>query len=336
MQFRPGGSAGTAYNTYTILQVIGSNQLLLDSPYTGPVQTAIPYTVFQCYVPMPQDFESWISLYNITSNYQLHTNVQQSDLDRVDAQRVQMGISFGASFYDFQQSFQGVVGPTIQVSGSGSQAPQFSAPTGYTYPANSVFSVVIVQSGATGTATYVWSQNGQPYSTPITTTTYPYNLGFGVSVYFPATGNYLNGQIFVVQCTVDETATTGIARYEFWPRPINTPTVYGAAYRRVFKDLSDLNPVLPAQLANRGDILLEMALENCALWPGTETRRNPYYSLQQAEYHRKRSLELIDNFTLLDDDLNPIDVGRSYWDWAPAPWFDGSWNQSHAVYGGLG
>ena len=327
-QIRIAQPAGSSYPTYTIAQYLGTTQVLLDSIWIGPTITAQPYQVFQCYFPVPDDFQRFKSLVNSTANYQLYTDIQQVSLDRADPQRVQYGIPFCASFYDYTKSYNGKVGPVLQVVGSGA-SPISTTSYGYSYPADSVYTVEIVAGGASGTATFQWSQDGGSYSAALTTATTAVDLSNGVQVYFPV-GTYVTGDVFIIQCVAG--TESGVPRYELWPRPINVSYVFPFIYMAKLPALTDSDPGLPEYVARRGDVLLEMALERAAMWPGTETMRNPYYDLQLARDHRIRSEMLINELEIKDDGTAMSDLQYQNWPFYPAPWMDGSWLQSHAIY----
>lgn len=325
-QVRLGGSAGTNYPTYTIASYLSPSTVLLDMPWAGPSQSASAYTVFQCYYPVPADFQSWYSLIDTTNNYHLWTDISQAEIDRCDPQRIQNGNAFSASFYDYTQNYIGSIAPALQVAGSG-PSPVSTTASGYSYPASSVYSLQILTGGIVGTATYQWKQDIGVYSTPQLTNAAPVDLSNGVQVYFPV-GTYVTGDTFIIQCAAD--VTTGVPRYELWPRPVANPRVYPFTYIAKLPDLSDSLPTLPDFIARRGDVLLEMCLEQAAMWPGTETMRNPYYDLALANRHNARSEMMINELEMKDDNTATADLVYTNMDWAPAPWLDGSYQQTHA------
>ena len=348
-QIRIGGPGGVGnYPTYTIVQYVSQNQLLIDSPWVGPSVTAGTYSIFQCYFAVPKDFQYWISLVNTVDNYKLWTNLTQAELDLADPQRTQTGISYAAAFYDNTPNFSGQIGPAIQIAGSGAY-PVSTSSIGYTFPANSVYTIQIVQGGPSGTATFRWRQDPATntalfdeggfdaggfggvtgWSPEIPTSTDAIQLSNGVAVYFPA-AIYVANDYFIIQCVSQ--VTSSVARYEIWPRPINTPVVYPYLYRKIPPALSDDQPALPTSISNRGDVILEMALERCASWPGTNTQRNSYYDLRNADRHFKKSEMLIYELEKKDDDIAIKDMSYTTMPYYPAPWLDGSWLQSHAIY----
>jgi len=332
-QIRLGGQVAiTAYPTYTLLKYLGPTQAQLDTPWIGPDIVDAEFSVFQCYFPVPEDFQYFISMVNSTSNYRVWTDISQATLDTYDPQRSNYGNSYAMSLYDTTPAYQGTVGSVIQIDGSG-PAPISTTDVGYTYPENSIYTVKLIAGGTIGTATFQWRQDGQDWSPVITTPDdeSAYFLSNGVAIYFPA-GNYVAGDMFAIQCLA--TAIIGVPRYEMWPRPLQTPYVYPYIYRKVLPDLTDDNPNLPAPIARRGDVLLEMAMMYCAQWPGTETTRNPYYDLNLARRHELKAEMLINELELKDDDTAIKNLNYQEIDYYPAPWMDGRWLQRHAIYGG--
>ena len=114
--------------------------------------------------------------------------------------------------------------------------------------------------------------------------------------------------------------------------PINMPYVYPYLYIAKWPALTDDQPVLPGLLARRGDVLLEMALTNCARFPGTDTTPNPYYDLNLARQHEIKAETLIYELEKKDDDLASKNMSYMNLPFYPAPWLDGSWLQSHAIF----
>lgn len=330
-QYRAGGIAGTSFPTYTLAQYLSAYTFLLDTPWVGPALTNQQYIIFQCYFPMPADFQSWISLTNTTNNYRLWTNTTQSEIDAADPQRVQTGITFCASYYDLYQSFIGVVGAVIQVAGFGS-SPISTTDTGYTFPQDSVYSIQIQQSGTNGIATYTWKQD-QGTNSPILTSSpdlTPVSLSNGVQVVWPV-GEYNAGDVFVIVAKSQAEAVTGQMRWELWPRPINAQYVYPYLYKKILPDLSDANPQLPPTIAWRGDVLLEMVLAQVCEWPGTDTQRNVYYDMNAAARHSARAEKMINELEVADEDTAMKYLTYTQLDMATSPYMDGSFLQRHAL-----
>lgn len=79
--------------------------------------------------------------------------------------------------------------------------------------------------------------------------------------------------------------STETLRYEMWPRT-NGPHTYPYRYLRKMPLLSANSdrPLFPV----RGDTILEGALADLALWPGTPDVPNPYYDISLHREHEKR------------------------------------------------
>lgn len=327
-QIRIGGNQST-YPTYTILQWINANTVIVDQPWSGPSLTRQQYMVFQCYFPMPADFQSFYSLINPTVNMRLWTNITQAQLDLADAQRVVAGPSYGAAFYDYTQNYQGNIQPVQAVDATGS-SPVSTTSDGYSYPVDSIYSVVISTGGSPGDGNlaFVWKQDDSPFSLPqIVDDNSAIDLSNGVQLYFPD-GVYDQGDTFVIVCTTDPSPS--LPRYELWPRPINTPYTYPYLYIAKLPALTDAEPQLPPFINQRGDVLLEMALTQAALFPGTATEKNPFYDLNAAQLHSRKAEYLINELEIKDDDTATKNLTYLNMDFAPTPWLDGSYLQSHA------
>lgn len=329
-QFRVGSAVTSSYPTYTISQVPSTTTLILSQPWIGPTLTGQTYSLFQCYFPVPDDFQYFYSIVNTTAAYRLWHNGTQAQLDIDDPQRIQVGISYKAAFYDYTNNYVGTVEPVLQVRGSGA-VPVATTTVGYQFPADSVYTVEITTGGASGVAVFKWKQDSGTYTTGVTTSTTPLDLSNGVQVYFP-TGTYVLGDTFIIQA-VSQT-TSGVPRYELWPRPINAQYCYPFLYAAKLPDLTDESPQLPDFIARRGDVLLEMALAKAALFPGSETMRNPYYSLQAAATHAAKAEALIYELEKKDDDTAMKDLTFFTLAYMFGPFMDGAWNQNHAIYAG--
>lgn len=327
-QLRVGAIGGSSYPTYTITQYISPAVVILDRIWVGANLANQAYLVFQCYFEVPQDFEAFYSIINPSANYRLNHLATQAELDSYDPQRAQSGIAYAVAFYDFTKNYEGSIAPAIPVYGTGS-SPVTTTATGYSYPQDSLYSIRIASGGASGVATFDWKQDGGTTSgTGLLTDINPINLSNGVQVYFPV-GTYNAGDVFAFYCKSD--ATTSVARYEMWPRPISASFVYPYTYVVKPPALTDDQPQLPTTIARRGDVLVEMALAQLALWPGTDTAPNKYANPVTANTHRITAERLIYELEKKDDDIAIKDLtyqGLPYM----GPWRDGSWLQTHAIY----
>lgn len=329
-QIRVGGIS-TQYPTYTIQQVLSPTSIVLDKAWGGATATGLTYNIFQCYFPVPSDFQNFESLTNPTNALQMWTNLTQYELDRMDPQRTTTGIVYAAAFYDYTQNYLGQIEPILQVRGSG-PSPVSTTSQGYTFPYDSTYVIEITTGGSVGSVVFKWKQDSGAYTTGVAVLdSSPIDLSNGVQVYFPA-GTYVVGDVFIINCLAEQTPS--VPRYELWPRPVNAFYVLPFLYTKLLPELTDSTPALPPFVAQRGDVLLEMALEKCARFPGTATTANPYYNLALAVQHQTKAEMMIAEMEKLDDNTATQDIAYQQWPMAPAPWLDGSWQQSHALYGG--
>jgi len=95
-QLRVGGQIYdiSAYSSATSITI---------TPVWGPPSTsAAAYSIYQCYVPMPTDFHSFISLMDPQQNWKLWTNqFETKDLDLFDSYRANTGLPYMAVFHDY-------------------------------------------------------------------------------------------------------------------------------------------------------------------------------------------------------------------------------------------
>lgn len=106
-------------------------------------------------------------------------------------------------------------------------------------------------------------------------------------------------------------ATLGQSRYEFWPTPTQAAQ-WPYWYRSRPPDLADTD-LLQGVLATRGDIIQTGALAECARWPGTADKPNPYFNM--ANY---RSLK--DDFEAECAKLELRDDDQSQQSWEAYPY----------------
>ena len=123
-----------------------------------------------------------------------------------------------------------------------------------------------------------------------------------------------------------------LARYEWWPHQ-QSQYVYPYIYSTQPPDLQDSNATLPRMV--RGDVLLEGALAQCAMWPGPSVDKpNPYYNLQLALRHEQRFERMVAELEIRDDALFSEDVKFLEWQSLPfavIPMLDSRWLQQHSI-----
>lgn len=327
-QFR-GGAIPSAFPTYTILAVLSPTLMLLDQNWAGATLASIQYQIFQCYFPVPQDFQSFESLTNPTNSFQIWTNLTQAELDRMDPQRTVSGVVYAAAFYDYTANYEGDIHPILQVAGSGA-SPVSTTSQGYSFPSASTYSIQITAGGAVGSVVFQWKQDSGSYTNGVAVLdSNPLDLSNGVQVYFSA-GTYVTGDVFIINCTTEPVPS--VPRYELWPRPISAFYVLPYLYIKLLPALTDSQPDLPPFVAQQGNVLLEMGLQKAAQFPGTATKPNPYYNLALADRHGAKAEALMNVLERLDDDTGSQDITYQEWPWASMPYLDGNWVQTHAPY----
>lgn len=121
-----------------------------------------------------------------------------------------------------------------------------------------------------------------------------------------------------------------LPQYEVWPHQ-KSQYVYPFMYVSRPPDLSDPGASLPRFI--RGDVLIEMALAQCARWPGASTdSKNPYFNLQLALQHDARGLDMLRDIARTDDEIMENDVtymSLAAMPFASIPWGDSKFLQSH-------
>jgi len=323
---------GLLYPYYTIVGWISATQILIDQPWAGPDVTAQPYQILQIYFPVPADFGYFLFLISIKDAYRLWTNVTESDLAMLDPQRTNQGQTYAAAFYDYSSQYGGVIGPVIPVTSPSNPAPISTTSTGYTYVANASYIVEVVTGGVTGTATFKWLRAGQTSFQPtIATDSAAQDLQDGISVYWPVGPVYVAGDQFIINA--QSLVTAGVPRYEMWPSPTYTSYLYPYIYIAKEYDLTVQAPQLPPFVANRGEVLLEMALAACARYPGADADHpNIYFNLKLAAFHEERAQQMQWDLMRNDEEVGVTNIDYQQYPMAPAPWLDGSWQASHAPF----
>jgi hypothetical protein len=322
---------GLLFPYYTIVQWISPTSIMIDQPWAGPDVTSVPYQILQVYYPVPSDFNYFYTAVSIKDSYRLWTNVTENDLSMLDPQRTNQGQTYVVAFKDYVSNYGGMIGPCIQVNGSG-PSPVSTTTFGYSYVANATYIVQIVAGGVVGAATFQWMRAGQTaFTGPVTVTdSNPIDMQDGVQVYFPA-GTYVTGNIWIVNC--QSQIQTGVPRYELWPAPSNVNYLYPYIYIKKESDLTDAAPQLPPFIANRGEVLLEMALASCARYPGaTIEAPNPYFNLKLAQMHDERVERMLNELERNDEEVGVSNITYETYPLFPSPWDTGSWKQSHAPF----
>jgi len=144
-----------------------------------------------------------------------------------------------------------------------------------------------------------------------------------------------SGQAYLVSArdyAIPSGQTIPVPRYEIWPH-LKSAYVLPYLYTARPTDLPDTGSTLPRRV--RGDLLLEMALAECALWPGPSSdKKNPYFDVRLAKIHEDKAEFMINELERQDDEVWLQNVSYSYFSqlpWSPGPFGDASWIQKHAV-----
>lgn len=320
---------GTSSPIYTIAQYTSATSIELDLVYGGTTTAGASYIIYQSYFTVPSDFHQFISLWDPSFNWQLFLDINQSEINIWDAQRANTGNAFCVSFRGYSNSQVGVVSTTLQVVGTG---PDPTSGGTFTGPNDAIFTVEITTGGTAGTAVYKWKKDDGSYTSGVATNgaATAQTLQDGVTVLFPLVSVYVVGDVFVIRCQAIPNA--GLPIYELWPNQ-QSAHVYPFLYEMRAADLDDVNAVLPRYI--RGDVLVEMACEDVALWPGPSTDKpNPYFSITGAKYHHDRAEKMIQVLEVQDDNVWMQDLTYAYpsMSWAFAtPLGDSAWLQNHAI-----
>ncbi len=106
-------------------------------------------------------------------------------------------------------------------------------------------------------------------------------------------------------------ATLGRARYTYWPRP-SAARSYPALYNKQAARLDDTS-IFSGVLADAAEVLIDGALAEAALWPGTTDLKNPYFSPDTAREKKAAFLGGLQQLSLRDDEQTPDDLATIDW-----------------------
>lgn len=325
---------GLLFPFYTITSVLSPTSLLIDQAWAGPNVTNQAYSILQAYYPVPEDFGFFYAVVSIKDSYRLWTNLTEADLAMMDPQRTNFGQTYAVVYKDYTQIVRGAVGPVMGLSittGHVPPSPISITQTGFAYPAPLSYLITVVGGGTSGTATFTWNRVGLPPNFVQVTAPDPIDLEFGVQIYWPDTLVYEAGTSFLVNANPG--GSIGVPRYELWPAPTFNGYLYPYIYIAKESDLTVASPQLPPFIANRGEVLLEMALEKCAEFPGADAEhRNIYYDLKQAIYHGNKVRDMLIDLERNDEEVGVRSIDYENYPFAAAPWMDGQWQQTHAPF----
>lgn len=323
---------GLLYPFYTIVGWLSATALLIDQPWAGPDVVNQSYNILQCFYPVPADFNYFYTAVSIKDGYRLWTNVTEADLAIMDPQRTNFGQTYAVAFKDYSPTYGGVIGPVVPVTSPTDPAPISTTSVGFTYVANATYILQVVGGGVSGTATFQWMRAGQTAFQPVMITAdTAQDLMDGVQVYWPDGVTYIANDIFIINCVSQIQA--GVPRYELWPAPTFSGYLYPYIYISKESSLTVQQPQLPPFVANRGEVLLEMALQKCAEFPGADAdHRNIYYDLRQAKYHGDKVRDMLIDLERNDEEVGVTNVDYQMYPYAPSPWMDGQWQQTHSPF----
>ena len=323
---------GLLYPFYTITGWLSSTAILIDQPWSGPDVANLCYTIQQVYFTVPSNFGYMYVAVSIKDGFRLWCNLTQADLAMLDPQRTNFGQTYAVVYRDFASLYGGVIGPVIPVTSPTDPAPISTTTVGYSYVANATYIIQVIGGGPSGAATYTWMRAGQlAFQPPATTSDQPSDLSDGVQIYWPDGVNYVAGDLFVINCVSQ--VSSNAPRYELWPGPTYSGYLYPYIYIAKEYDLTVQSPTLPPFIANRGEVLLEMALEKCSEFPGTDADHpNIYHDLRQAKYHADKVKDMLIDLERNDEEVGVTNIDFQMYPYAPSPWFDGQWEQTHAPF----
>jgi hypothetical protein len=127
-------------------------------------------------------------------------------------------------------------------------------------------------------------------------------------------------------------SSSQIPRYEVWPRVI-TAKLYPFLYIKRPADLSSDSDTVMFPL--RGDEVLKGALADLAMWPGTESRKNPTFNIQLANRYESEYQEMAMQLQRVDQETyltNYIPLEESWNSGLIDSPIDAKWMQTHVDY----
>jgi hypothetical protein len=255
----------------------------------------------------------------------------EDDLAILDPQRTNFGQTYAAVYRGYGSLYGGVISPTIPITSPVDPSPVATTSIGYTYPASATFIIQVGAGGPVGTSTFQWLRSGQSSFQPLQpTSSNAITLSDGVQIYWPP-ATYIAGDTFIINCTSMVSASSIL--YELWPTPSYSGYLYPYIYVARESALTQQQPQLPPLIANRGEVLLEAALQKCAEFPGQDAEHlNPYHDLKQAVYHQTRLDRMMEDLMRNDEEVGVSLIKYEIYPYAPAPWMDGCWQQTHAPF----
>jgi hypothetical protein len=304
----------------TIKEYLTPTQVRIDQPWLGADIIYGSYRIFLAYITPPEDFFAWDTVVSSSSRQRLHLDVDRTEIDHRDPVRDRIGgWPSLLSFYDYSTSVSGVVKDAIQVKGSGA-APVSSGD--YTGGVSAVFTVEVLDSEH-----YRWRKNSGPWTSSVYIDQSLQHLQEGV--YVTWVPRYIQlpeplplppaaGDLFTI--VAEAISSPGLPRYELYPHQ-TVRQILPARYIRYFGDLSDTNAVIPRAI--RGDVLLEGALVEAAIWPGPSGNEiNPYAQVSRRVFHEERFTKMVEELAREDNEIHQQNL-FDHAEFVPLPWGGG-------------
>jgi hypothetical protein len=305
---------GTNTPIRTLIGMIDSTHAYLDRNWSYVDQAGVGFEIYQAYVEVPTDFDSFLSVIDPQRGFQLdYWSHTADELDRVDARRAYGGnIAYWIVLKDYASDRRGIVSSVVQARGSGF-VPLSSGE--FTGAADALFTIEI-----TGASTFKWKRDGGAYISGVAMDPAgePQALSDGVLVSFPPLA-YTLGDVFSIRCGAAE--APGGPRYEPWPH-IRADETRPYLYLANLPDLSDPGAMLPRYV--RGDVIMEMVLADVARWKHPD---NAYYDLKLALIHDQRAESMLLDMERQDQARETTDL--AYTNWNDLPAYDSEFIASH-------
>jgi len=106
--------------------------------------------------------------------------------------------------------------------------------------------------------------------------------------------------------------TLGRVQYEYWPKPTAARS-YPAIYNKQASRINDTT-IFTGVLADAAEVIIDGALAEAALWPGTPDQPNPYFNAGTAREKKLAFLDGVQHLSLRDDDQAPDDLATVHWE----------------------
>ena len=302
----------------TIRRRVTSQRVEIYETWAEATQTAQSFEIYNAFVTVPYDFDSFIAIADLRRNMQINWwDWTIGDLEAVDPQRARGGgdQAFAIVLRDFAQDGAGVVGTLIQVRGSGNRPTSGGQ---YLGVEGGTFTVEM-----TDADTFKWKKNGGGYTTgvDIDSAGTEQSLQDGVTIAFPTGVAYTSCDVFVIPCSAAQNA--GNARYEPWPH-IKSAEARPYVYLSKPLDLNDPGAVLHRFIPT--DLVLEKALAAAARW---KSEGNGYYDLKLSALHESRyQMMLVD---VVREDEARESLMLTYDSWSRLPAYDSEYLAGHDV-----